>query len=207
MNLKEKLLGTPFFYQLFSSSVGLFGLSRLKLYAKYLPYTPGVKILDLGCGPASSVKFFKSNDYLGIDVSNEYINKAKSCHPDYNFQNIDFSTLNKASMLVPVGGFNLILAYGLIHHLSNDPVELFFDKAYEVLAPGGHMVCFDGCLHENQSTVKKKIILADRGKFIRTSREYASLAKKSNFVCECTIEEKALLIPYSLHIMSAKKTL
>ena len=39
------------------------------------------KILDLGCGPGTSARYFRSEDYVGIDISSEYLSDARKCNP------------------------------------------------------------------------------------------------------------------------------
>jgi len=122
----------------------------MDLYAKYLPYTPGLKILDHGCGPGTSTGFFRKEDYLGIDIDKAYINNARSKYPGYQFEWVDFTTLSTDSSLVPNGGFDLILAYGLMHHLNDSLCNAFFRTSHNLLRAEGHIICFDGCTYENQ---------------------------------------------------------
>ena len=137
----DKLQGinpqNTFFVQIFVFSVGRFGLSRLNLYSKHLPYTAGVKVLDLGCGPGTSTHFFRKEDYLGIDIDKDYIDAAKSRYPNYSFECTDFTLLTPQSHLVPSDGFDLILAYGLMHHLDDDLCQKFFEKSNELLQQMG----------------------------------------------------------------------
>ena len=77
MKLKDAILKFPFAYTLFDLFVGKFGLARTSLFAQYLPYTPGMKVLDLGSGTGASAKYFRPQDYIGIDIDNSYINASK----------------------------------------------------------------------------------------------------------------------------------
>lgn len=204
-SFRESILRFPLLYRFFVFSVGRFGLTRLSLYAKHLPYTAGIKVLDLGCGPGTSTHFFRKEDYLGIDISKDYIDAARSRHPTFSFECIDFTSLTSKSHLVPLGGFNLILAYGLMHHLDDNLCRQFFNKAHEILQPNGHIICFDGCIYPTQRKRKSIFVRADRGKFIRTPGELKSLSEQAGFNCISTIEEDSLLIPYSLQVLSARK--
>lgn len=205
-SFRETILRLPFLYRFFVFSVGRFGLSRLGLYAKHLPYTAGIKVLDLGCGPGTSTHFFRKEDYLGIDIDAAYINAAKSRYPAYSFECIDFTSLTIQSNLVPSGGFDLILAYGLMHHLDDTLCKQFFKKSHELLQPNGCIICFDGCIYPNQLKRKSFIVKADRGKHIRTPDELTTISEQAGFNCISTIEEDSLLIPYSLLALSARKS-
>ena len=207
MSIRTTILSQSIFYRAFASVVGRFGISRMDLYAKYLPYTPGFKILDLGCGPGTSTRFFREEDYLGIDIDKAYINNARSKYPGYRFECIDFTSLNEDSTLVPDGGFDLILAYGLMHHLDDTSCASFFTKSQSVLREQGHIICFDGCIYQHQSRIKKRIILSDRGKYVRHPADLISIAESAGFRCNSKIEEDSLLIPYSLLALSCTKCL
>jgi cyclopropane fatty-acyl-phospholipid synthase-like methyltransferase len=202
VGIRTKVLSRSIFYRAFASVVSRFGTSRMDLYAKYLPYTPGLKILDLGCGPGTSTRFFRKEDYLGIDIDKDYIDSARSKHPDHQFECLDFTCFSNDSALVPKGGFDLILAYGLMHHLDDALCSAFFRTSHNVLRAKGHIVCFDGCVYRNQSRLKKKIILSDRGKHIRSPSDLTNIAEKAGFKCNSNIEEKSLSIPYSLLALS-----
>ncbi len=53
-------------------------------------------ILDIGCGPGNSTsvlrKIFPQSDILGVDSSENMIQKAKELHPDLNFKLCDITT-------------------------------------------------------------------------------------------------------------------
>tara|TARA_B100002051_G_C16703435_1_gene622324 strand:+ start:585 stop:1208 length:624 start_codon:yes stop_codon:yes gene_type:complete len=205
MGFREAILKIPFAYRTFALAVGRFGLSRLELYAKYLPYTPGTQILDLGCGTGNSTSFFQPQDYLGIDISQRYVKSARIQHPNHRFECIDFRELKLSSNIVPDNGFGVVLAYGLMHHLDDNTSFKFFQKAYELMPLGGHIVCFDGCIYQGQNTIKQKLILKDRGEFIRTPEQLTKIAHSAGFECQNMIEENSLIIPYSLLALSGKR--
>ena len=73
--------------------MGIFGRAKLVLFSKYMPYTPGVKILDLGCGPATNTYLYCPGDYLGIDISDRYIKSAQRQFPNHKFMCCDLTKL------------------------------------------------------------------------------------------------------------------
>lgn len=44
------------------------------------------KVLDAGCGYGRMSKLFSPENYLGIDFSPDFIEKAKSKYPEYSFE-------------------------------------------------------------------------------------------------------------------------
>lgn len=207
MNLKERLLGIPFLYNAFQSVVGKLGKSKLKLFSKFLPYTPGKSILDLGCGPGTNAILFQPKDYLGIDTDEAYVDSAQKNHKEYRFSNQDFCALTRSDNMVPNAGFDLILANGLMHHLPKNLATQFFLKAQELLASGGYLLTIDPCIHDKQSGLKKRLILSDRGKFIRTPSELLEISSSAqDLEVTAFIEEDCLLIPYTHLILSSRKS-
>jgi SAM-dependent methyltransferase len=197
------LLGIPVFYQTFQFFVGRFGLANLELIAKYVPYTTGKKILDLGCGPASYTHLFSCQDYLGIDIAWEYIRYSRNKYPDYKFIKCNFLDLEEYSVGEANHKFDVILANGLLHHLDDKTASEYLLKAKSILNDGGYLIAIDGCIYQMQSRLRRFIVLSDRGKFVRTPEEYLSLAYKSGFTkCNSKLEERILAIPYSLFTMS-----
>ncbi len=158
MSLRESVLGLPPLYNLFTFVIGRFGLTRLNLYSKYIPYTSGLNILDLGCGPGTSTNFFRPEDYLGIDISQQYVNEAEKKFPNHHFECMDFTSLTRGSKILPKKGLDIILAYGLIHHLNDDKAFSFFCKAHELLNTNGFIITFDGCIYEKQATIKSTFL-------------------------------------------------
>ena len=83
------------------------------------------KILDLGCGPDSPIKYAKNCKFsLGVDGFNEYIIKAKTnnTHSEYkvsNFQNLNFSK----------NEFDCILLIDVIEHMPKDEGYKLIQKA------------------------------------------------------------------------------
>ena len=197
----KKSLNLGVVYNLFIFITGNFGYAKLYLFAKYLPYSPGRKILDLGCGPGTNTQYFKALDYLGIDIYEPYIKKAASDYPDYQFYCENFLNLSNEYN----NSFDVILMSGLLHHLPDSIVIQFLEKSYAVLREGGSLIAIENCLVPEQSPLKRKVILLDRGEFVRTSAELDALLSKSQFSRQISIEDNLLLIPYTHAIINCRK--
>ena len=111
-----------------------------------MPYTPGVKILDLGCGPATNTYLYCPGDYLGIDISDRYIKSAQRQFPNHKFMCCDFMSLNNEYQ----NSYDLIIMSGLLHHLDDKTADKFIKKAGKVLKVGGHLIIIDNCLHSSK---------------------------------------------------------
>ena len=206
VNLKRIILDSAAGYNLFDLIIGKFGYSRAKLFAKYCPYTPGMRVLDLGCGPGTATKFFKEDDYLGIDTSSEYIEVAKKRYPLHNFRCSDFGETHE-ELNREYGSFDIVVAMGLLHHIDDQTAQRYISCCRKILKPGGVLVTFDGCIYEGQSKVRRKVVMSDRGKFIRKKHEYFTLFDKQGFTVRGSIEEEVLLIPHTMLAITARVNL
>lgn len=76
-----------------------------------------IAVLDLGCGNgrfyAELERRGKVRDYLGVDTSAALLEVARAAHPGARFLEAD------ATALVPATRFELVVAFGLLHHLPS----------------------------------------------------------------------------------------
>lgn len=95
-------------------------------------------LLDLGCGSGHSTEFLATSGYevLGLDVSPAMIRLAKRRVPTAAFRVRAFSS----NSLRPCVG---ILAAGEVFNYLTSPPALrrLFKRAFELLAPGGLLLC------------------------------------------------------------------
>lgn len=100
------------------------------------------KVLDLGCFQGNHLSMHlaeNSKSYTGIDLSDVAIEKLKKriAHlPHAKALAVDFLTDSFAEK-----DFDLIYAYGVLHHFPNVPVLI--DRLNEKLAPGGQIISYD----------------------------------------------------------------
>ena len=193
----KAILAHPRAYEIFNNVVLKFGRARDDLMSLYVPYKRGRKILDLGCGPGSSAQYFHPEDYLGIDIDERYIEYAKRKYPSHKFEKIDFNDFDISSNAIK---YDIILIWGLLHHLDNNVVSQYLSRANQLLNKDGMIVSVENCIHDKQSRIKKKIILLDRGKFIRSPQEYVDIFSMEGFKTEQHLSEKSLIIPYTMLI-------
>ena len=108
---------------------------------QYLPilkeFNKDVRILELGCGRGTFLEFLINNGYknvLGIDVSKEQINIAKSQY--LNAEEIGVLEYLKSNN----EKFDLIFAIDLIEHFNKDELIFLFEGIYNNLRNGGAFV-------------------------------------------------------------------
>lgn len=98
----------------------------------------GDAVLDLGCGNGYVTSWLAKQGYapVGVDAADDGVAVAKAAHPGIRFVR---ASVGDADFREKVGGpFPVVVALEVIEHLY-DPGALF-DRAREVLAPGGALV-------------------------------------------------------------------
>ncbi len=93
------------------------------------------RVTDIGCGCGDYSRIFdgKNVDYLGIDLSEEMIRKAKEFYPDYAFQVSDGDSTNIAD-----NDRDLVLDVAVLEYYD-DPLP-HFRELYRITKPGGTII-------------------------------------------------------------------
>ena len=139
---------------------------------EFIQAMPGERVLDVGCGTAAILSVLPDVDYVGCDISEPYIARAKArwgTSGRFHVQHFNRATLES------YGKFDLILATGLLHHLDDDQVRMLFEALPAGLNPKGRIVTADCCYVERQNLIARFIINQDRGRNVRTPQQYAAL--------------------------------
>lgn len=160
------------------------------------------RVLDIGCGTGDILNFLPDVEYFGFDLDPFYI---KSAQKQFGNRGTFFCKGVSLDAFSAEGNFDIILAMGILHHLSDVEAKELFELAYHLLGPGGRLITYDGCYSENQSVIKKFILDIDRGKHVRSEAGYKNLATGSFKSVSVSVCEDLLNIPYTLIIMECKK--
>lgn len=136
---------------------------------------PGMRVLDLGCGPAEILSSLHADvAYTGYDMSAEYIAAAKAKFSDRGtfhcrlLEHAEVATLER---------FDLVMGIGVLHHLDDDTARQFMTLAKAALKPGGRMLTLDACYAPKQHPIARFIISKDRGQHVRDEAGYRALAE------------------------------
>lgn len=109
---------------------------------KQIPFEPGQRYLDVGCGngaaPIHLAKKFGLN-VVGVDVDPGQIQEAKrSGRP---IENVEFITLDGVQLPFEDGEFDIVATNKVMHHIPD--WERAFMELQRVLAPGGYLIFSD----------------------------------------------------------------
>jgi cyclopropane fatty-acyl-phospholipid synthase-like methyltransferase len=188
----RSVLTVPGAYQLWWNVVGGPGWAKV-LVNEYIQLSAGLRVLEIGCGPGTIVPYLSNADYLGFDLSSQYIELAKRRFPKARFmcERVSQFSLPKEQ------SFDVVLALGIVHHLGDTEARQLFQIAYDALRPGGKLVTADGVWTEDQSAAARWLLSRDRGEHIRKEREYLSIASEVFENIRPRIRHDLLRIPYS----------
>ena len=201
MNLTS-ILKFARFYQLYQWLVGAHKYQHL-FTNEYICYQSGQKVLDIGCGPADILNILPTNvDYTGIDISENYILKAKQTWPDKTFIQGDIAD---CEFPVDDNSFDTVIFIGVQHHVPNEVVAQMLRFAYRKLKNGGRMLSLEPVYTEKQGVLERFIMGSDRGKFIRTADEYQMLTNQVFSDNRYEIIRGTMNIPFTIMITEAEK--
>lgn len=95
-------------------------------------WTPGKKILEIGCGPAFLKEYFP-NDYIGTDITNKQYNDELARKPDI--------ICSAENLLIESGSFDIVVIKSSFF-LFDDPHRAL-KEAQRVLRSKGVILIFD----------------------------------------------------------------
>lgn len=173
--------------------------ARATHVSRYIRPKEGDRILDVGCGPADIIESLPPVTYVGVDLNPNYIESAKR---NYGHKASFFCKDVTAIQNEEFEPFDLILATGLLHHLSDTEALTLLNSCSKLLKPNGRMITYDGCRIPKQHPFDTWMLNNDRGKFVRSREHYEKLASSvfpNNVKIEVT--SNLLRIPYTLAIM------
>lgn len=170
----RSLLNNPFIYGL---SQDLFGAGKIRvdLVADFIRPPLNANVLDIGCGTAEIINYLPGVSYWGFDISQVYIEQAKK---KYGNLGHFFCKELTAQDLEYLPRFDIVLAMGLLHHLSDETAGILLGLAHSALKPGGRLITIDACFEVGQNPLARLFISLDRGQNVRTREGYSELVSR-----------------------------
>lgn len=198
----RSILSIPTIYDLFGWIIG--GPDGRRAFTKaYLSVQQGDRILDIGCGPGAMFPYLPNVEYVGFDASEDYIRAAQE---QYGDRATFYCKQVSAETLTQPGYFDLVLAIGVLHHLSDLEALQLCHLAQTALKPGGRFVTLDGCYVSGQSAIARYLLASDRGQNVRDREGYTKIVSQvfSKDVV-VNIRHDLLRIPYTHIILECTK--
>lgn len=196
----KSILSHPVVYEVFQTLMGAHA-GREYFVSNFIKPFLGMRILDIGCGPASILAYLPDVNYWGFDISEIYIAKARK---RFGLQG-QFSCKQLESHDLPsLPQFDVVVALGLLHHLDDSAAQNLMQLAYDALRPGGRFVTMDPCLDPSQNFIARFLVRHDRGQNVRNKDEYESLAAETFSLLRVEAHHRTW-IPYTHCFMECQK--
>jgi cyclopropane fatty-acyl-phospholipid synthase-like methyltransferase len=193
----RSLLAHPIVYNSFQTVIGAYAWRARVIRSLVLPkLQPNCKVLDIGCGTCEILTMLPDDiEYHGYDYNQAYIAQARK----------RFAHRNAKFECKAVGSdsgehedrYEVILAFGLVHHLEDEQVEDLIQNVKRLLTSTGQLFLLDPVYCDGQSRLSKFVVSTDRGRNVRTTDDYLKLYKKSFRHVETYLDQTPLRIPYT----------
>jgi len=170
--------------------------------SEYIKAEPGEFIVDFGCGVAGILPFLDAIQYVGVDVDENYIERARHVHGERGtFMSADLLTVSSDAF--PKA--DIVLVRGFLHHLDDGHAEAILKLAAEVLKPDGRLITIDPVKIEGQNPIARLLISLDRGSHIRFEKGYRALIEQAFSPERLESRTDLLRLPYA-HCVSVSRS-
>lgn len=112
----------------------------------------GKRVLDVGCGiggPAFEMARTHGANVTGIDLEAPLIERATAVARKHGLENqCAFKTVDPGLLPFADQSFDIVLSSGAV--TQTNPTNEIIDECYRVLAPGGHLTCYEWMKSDRQ---------------------------------------------------------
>lgn len=107
--------------------------------------TPGMRLLDIGCGPGSITiglaRYVAPAATVGIDRSVDALTAARTAAADQRVGNVSFERADVYELPFEDASFDVVYGHQILQHLAEPTAALA--EAHRVLKPGGYLAVRD----------------------------------------------------------------
>jgi len=177
-------------------SVG--GEETTKDFTKDLCLTPGMKVLDIGCGTGGSAFYMARRygaDVHGVDLASNMIAIAQDYRAEMEAEvkhRVQFYIEDATNMSYPKDFYDVVYSRDTILHIDNK--EELFKKFLYTLKPGGQLMISDYCHGDQEHSDQFKAYVAQRGYKLETVMGYGAVIKKAGFRNVVPMDKTGLMV-------------
>ena len=198
----KALLGHPALYQAYQNAGGFFG-ARVKAISDYLALRPGMRVIDIGCGPGYILRHLPEGvDYAGFDIDESYIDHARRAFGhlgQFHCRYFDAAAAREFR------GADVVMMNGVLHHIDDGELQATLSNVRDALTPDGVLFTLDGCYRNGQSRIARWLLDHDRGEFVRDEDGYDRVLRGAFAKVDLAIREDYSRVPYTFIIGMARK--
>jgi 2-polyprenyl-3-methyl-5-hydroxy-6-metoxy-1,4-benzoquinol methylase len=197
----RRILRLPGGYQRFQDLLGAQRFQR-RFAREWVQAEPGMRVLDIGCGPASLLDHLPDGvEYHGFDENPAYIAAARKRHPA---RGRFWQARVERQAIAELGRFDRVIALGVLHHLGDVDAAALIALAAAVLADDGALITYDPTLVPEQSWISRTLVKNDRGTAVRPPDGYATLARAAFRDVTVDVVSGHLRIPYHACVLTCR---
>jgi SAM-dependent methyltransferase len=138
--------------------------------------------------------------YVGVDLDPGYVERART-----RFRRRGTFVCADITSYEPSATFDVVIAYGVLHHLDDEGTRAACGVASRALRAGGRVLFAEPCRTEEQGWLEKAIMNRDRGRYIRTTARYVELMNERFPATSTDVVTVGYRIPYTLVILEANR--
>lgn len=198
MGLRQRVLGAPPMFDLFQRLVGA-PVSKAHFVAEHVRARAGDRILDIGCGTGALLELLPPGvEYVGVDLDPGYIERGRTrVGGRGTFICADIRAYE------PFSTFDVVMGYGVLHHLDDEGVREACGVANRALRPGGRVLFAEPARTDRQAWLERALMNRDRGQYVRRSESYAGLMRDHFPTTSIEVVPDGYRIPYTFVILEA----
>jgi SAM-dependent methyltransferase len=171
----RSILALPWMYRLFADILGI-EANRQWFIDDVLCLRDGQKLVDVGCGPADILNRLPIVEYVGLDISDVYIQAARNKFKTRGGTKFFSGSVADWSRDPLTYEADVVLAHGVLHHVDDDEAKKILEFAYRALKENGRFIFYEPCYLIWQSGISAYFMSLDRGQNIRTEQQWKELA-------------------------------